>query len=47
LKSLNNRDEATKKIIVAVLIMAFITASYHGSKIGRFYSKGKRLLGLY
>jgi hypothetical protein len=36
-----------EKIIVAVLIMAFITASYLGGKIGRFYSNGKRLLGLY
>jgi len=37
-----------KKTIVPVLIMAFITASYHGGgKIGRFYSNGKRLLGLY
>jgi len=36
-----------KKIIVVALIMAFITESYHGGKIGRFYSKGKRLLGLY
>jgi hypothetical protein len=36
-----------KKTIVPVLKIAFITASYHGGKIGRFYSNGKRLLGLY
>jgi hypothetical protein len=36
-----------KKTVVPFLKIALITESYHGGKIGRFYSNGKRLIGLY